>query len=74
MPRTSTSSGDAPLTHVADSKFVERGVKIEDLTYPITVMDDELYLLSRLEVGKTCDFDEAASIRFVEHSQGRLIQ
>jgi hypothetical protein len=49
------------LRHVADNKFVDRGVKTGDYIYPITVMDGTLYLLGRLKVGEVCDFEEAAS-------------
>lgn len=55
------SAPGEPLTHVADNKFVERGVEPGDFIYVVTVMDGELYLLGRLEVGKICDFDEAVS-------------
>jgi hypothetical protein len=48
------------LRHVADNKFVDRGVKPGDYIYPVTVMDGTLYLLGRLRVGKVCDFEEAA--------------
>ncbi len=50
------------MDHVADNRFVDRGVQPGDFIYAVTVMDGELYLLARLEVGKICDFDEAASI------------
>ncbi len=61
------SSGDDALEHVADNKFVERGLEPGDFVYPVTVMDGELYLLGRLEVGKVCDFSEAASILGTEN-------
>lgn len=51
-----------PLDHVADNKFVTRGVESGDFLYPVTIMDGELYLLGRLQVGKVCNFHEAARI------------
>lgn len=56
------SAPEEMLGHVADNQFVERGVEPGDFIYAVTVMDGELYLLARLELGKICDFDEAASI------------
>jgi hypothetical protein len=50
------------LEHTADNKFSKRGVVPGDFVYPVTVMDGVLYVMCKLEVGRVCDFDEAASI------------
>ena len=54
------SGPDETLDHVADNRFVERGVGRGDYIYAVTNMQGELYLLGRLRVGRVCDRDEAA--------------
>jgi hypothetical protein len=65
---TYRASGDVDLHYVADNRFAERGVKAEDVVYPVTIRDGVLYLIGRLEVERVCDFEEAKAILGYEPS------
>lgn len=59
--RMHNSDGD-PLNHIAGNLFQERGVRVDDVVYVVTVMKGSLYVCGKLIVGKICDVDEAATI------------
>lgn len=50
------------LNHIAGNLFQERGVRIGDVVYVVTVADGLLYVCGKLIVGEICDVDEAAAI------------
>lgn len=56
-----TSDGD-PLDHIAGNLFRQRGVRVGDIVYVVTVMKGSLYVCGKLMVGKICSSDEAAVI------------
>jgi hypothetical protein len=51
--------GEDRLEYVASNGFVQRGVSVGDVVYPVTVVDGVLRLLGSLEVGRVCDLEVA---------------
>lgn len=58
--RIDNSDGDL-LDHIAGNLFRERGVRVGDMVYVVTVIKGSLYVCGKLMVGKICDVDEAAA-------------
>ncbi len=50
------------LDHTAGNLFRERGIRVGDIVYVVSVIKGSLYLCGKLVVGKICDIDEAADI------------
>jgi hypothetical protein len=59
--RIYNSDGDR-LNHIAGNLFQERGVRVGDMVYVVTVIKGSLYVCDKLIVGKICDVGEAAAI------------
>ncbi len=63
--RNRASDGDL-LDHTAGNLFQERGIRVGDIVYVVSVIKGSLYVCGKLVVGKICDFDEAADILDLE--------
>lgn len=59
--RKRASEGEL-LDHTASNVFQERGIRVGDIVYVVSVIKGSLYLCGKLVVGKICDIDEAAAI------------